>query len=101
MKKGNNNIRIMVENRKNADGFDIYIYFSGKREYLMSRRHNGLLYMVLKNGMYLGEMRRWRPKEAVKYVNFRSKTNGLAKLESMMKHLLIVIDEYLLEREAC
>ena len=39
-----------VENRVDADGFKIYLYFSGQREYLMSH-HNGLLYALLKGGV--------------------------------------------------
>lgn len=44
------NVLVYVENRVDADGFKIYLYFSSQREYLISHRHNGLLYALLKGG---------------------------------------------------
>ena len=41
--------------------FDIYLEFSGQREYLTSHRYNSRLYKVLKDGIYLDDFRRWKP----------------------------------------
>ena len=56
----------------------------------MHHRHNGLLYNLLKDGMTLNELRRWR---------FRYQSKD--KLNGMVRHLLRVIDDYMLEKEAC
>ena len=38
-----NNIKVVAENAGQEHGFNIFIDFSGQREYLMYHRHNGLL----------------------------------------------------------
>ncbi len=87
--KKENNIRILAENNKNLDGFNIFVVFSGQREYLMFHRHNGLLYNHLKNGVILRDLRRWRPSRP-----------SDKKLFGMIRHLLRVVDEHITEREA-
>ena len=101
MKRTENNIRIMAENKFNNSGFNIYIEFSGMREYLMFHRHNGMLYNILKDGIYLDELRRWRPNAYLCKSSKRSKVSGYSQLHGTIKHLLLVIDDYLLEWEAC
>ena len=89
MKQGNN-IFITAQNNANNPGFCIYLVFSGRQEFLTHHRHNGLLYNLLKDGMTLNELRRWR---------FRYQSKD--KLNGMVRHLLRVIDDYMLEKEAC
>lgn len=98
------NVRVIAENIDSDHGFHIFLDFSGQREYLMSHRHNGLLYNVLKDGVALDDMRRWRPcHKAREFPGFRhnSRANGSVQLENMLSHLLVVIDDYMMEREAC
>ena len=101
MKKGYNNIRVMAENCDSKPGFNIYLDFSGSREYLMTHRHNGLMYAILKDGMYVRDLRRWRPNEYVKDNKRRNRSNASVQVEGMMKHLLLAVEDYMAEREAC
>ena len=100
MKKRTNNIRIFAVNSNNTHGFDIYLDFSGQKEYLIHHRHNGLFFGILKDGIYLEDMKRWKPNAAVKNPNRRSRSNASEQLQSMMKHLLLVVEDYILERES-
>ena len=97
--KRNNNIRIIAENRNGERGFNIYLDFSGKREYLMGHRHNGLLYDFLKDGLSVNEMKRWKPTGNVRMRN-RSRGISSMRLQNMVEHLILVVDEYMLERSA-
>lgn len=101
MMRKENNIRIIAENRKNDIGFNIYIELSGQREYLMSHRHNGMLFNVLKDGIYLNELRRWKPNDYICKSSRRSKVSGYSQLHGIIRHLLLVVDDYLLDLEAC
>ncbi len=95
------NIRVQAENRDNRSGFVIYLEFSGQREYLMSHRHNGLLYDLLKDSPSLDEVRRWKPDARLKNTSHRIRRGSSSQLQSMVDHLLLVIDDYVMEREAC
>ena len=86
-----NNIKVIAENNGRNPGFFIFIDFSGQRECLMYHRHCGLLYKELKDGMNLGEMKRWK-------ANARRRSSK--KLERMMDHLNKVVNEYITERTA-
>lgn len=101
MKDNNRNIVVQVENRTDNDGFHIYLNFSGQREYLMTHRHNGLLYELLKDGAVLGDMRRWKAGDIAGRIGRSPRSPRSDKLTNMVDYLLIVIDDYLYEREAC
>ncbi len=60
----NSNNRILVENSGNRSGFDIWLDLSGERHYLMHHRHNAMMYVLIKDGISLGELARWRPENA-------------------------------------
>ena len=83
------------------DGFHIYLDFSGQREYLMTHRRNGLLYGLLKDGAVLADMKRWRNGDIASRIGRSPRSPGSGKLTNMVDHLLVVIDDYMLEREAC
>lgn len=100
MKNSNRNIRILAENNGTQDGFNVFLDFSGRREYLTYHRHNGLLYALLKDGVALDDMRRWKPARMVRGSRRRSRVNA-GRVHSMVSHLLNVVDDYLLDREAC
>lgn len=101
MREANRNVTVQIENRLENDGFHIYLDFSGQREYLMTHRHNGLLYSLLKDGVTLGELRRWRNGDIAGKIKRSPRYSGSAKLTNMVEYLLVVIDDYILEREAC
>ena len=55
--KGINNVRIFATSRYERDGINLYIDFSGQREYLMRYRFNWDLYRHLRKGIPLEELR--------------------------------------------
>ena len=91
MRNTNRSILVVAENNGLRPGFNIYLDFSGQREYLMYHRHNGLLYNALKDGMHIDEIKRYR-------CSYRSVVGK--KLANMIAHLEKVIDEYLADRAA-
>ncbi|MBP3817799.1 MAG: hypothetical protein J6H31_05795 [Butyrivibrio sp.] len=60
----NTNNRILAENSEDRSGFDIWLNLSGERHYLMHHRHNAMIYVLLKDGISLGELARWKPENA-------------------------------------
>ena len=88
MKNNTRNVRIAAVNKSAEDGFNIYLDFSGQREFLMHHRHNGLLFELLKNGIRADDLRRWSPADGR---GSRSRASG-DKLKSMVAHLLIVVE---------
>ena len=101
MREVNRNVIVKAENRMENDGFHIYLDFSGQREYHMTHRHNGLLYGLLKDGVALGELRRWRNDDIARKIKRSPRYSGSSKLTNMVGYLLVVIDDYIVEREAC
>lgn len=97
MKKNNRNIRVCAVNNGNRDGFNIYLDFSGQREYLIYHRHNGLLYDLLKDGVAIDDVHRWTPASLGCFHVGRTGSSGLYEVT---KHLVSVINDYMLEREA-
>lgn len=67
-----------VNNEKVHSKFDIYLEFSGQREWLMMYRHNGIIFNMLKDGMPLSDLRRLKGRDRDKF-----------------KHIIRVIDEYI------
>lgn len=90
------NVRIIAINNGILDGFNIYLDFSGQREFLMHHRHNGLLYALLKDGIRADELRRWSPAVG-RGSRGRAATD---QLKGMVSHLLLVVDDYIRERGA-
>ena len=85
MKNPDRGIRVFaVNNYKVRSRFDIYLEFSGQREWLMSHRHNGYLFKLLERGISLGDLRRF----------------GGRREQSRVQYLLRVIDEYLEEEKS-
>ena len=96
--KYNRNIRVLAENNGVKDGFNIYLDFSGQREYLMSHRHNGLLFRLLKDGTAVDDIRRWSPPQSGCIRTHRRSNTRICR---MVSHLVAVIDDYMIEREVC
>lgn len=79
MKNSDRGIRVFaVNNYKVSNKFDIYLDFSGQREWLMMHRHNGAIFNILKDGIQLSELRRFTGRD-----------------RKLVRYLLTVIDEYL------
>lgn len=97
MTKNNRNVRVIAVNNYGHAGFNIYLDFSGQWEYLAYHRHNGLLYRLLKDGVAIDDMKRWKPS---KLKNFRTGRTVVSKMHNMVGHLNAVIDDYMTEREA-
>ena len=84
MKNPERNIKVYAVNNYKVDNkFDIYLEFSGQREWLMMHRHSGILFGILKNGARLDDLRRIRGRD-----------------QKHVKYLLRVIDEYLEEEKS-
>ena len=58
MKNLNRNIKVVAVNLDKYDGFNIYLDFSGQREFLVFHRHNGILYNLLKDGVIVDDFKR-------------------------------------------
>lgn len=101
MKNNNRNIRIIAENNGNRDGFNIYLDFSGQREFVMYHRHNGLLYALLRDKPRLDELLRWRGGRGRLNTRFFRENDLYAakKLEPAVLHLLDVIEDHMIWRE--
>ncbi|MCR5518475.1 MAG: hypothetical protein K6F17_07890 [Lachnospiraceae bacterium] len=97
MKEQSKNVRVLVENREGEAGFNIYLEFSGRREYLMTHRRSGLLYGLLKDGASLSDMRRWKPSEIMIRAGKNPRNSCNRKLVNTVDHLLLVIDDYMME----
>lgn len=100
MKKNNRNTRIIAINNGTKNGFNIFIDFSGQREFIMFHRHNGILFNALKDGISLND---------IHLINFRDKSTPyrdrgqkrrMATSERALKHLVCVIEDYLTYRVA-
>lgn len=101
MKKGNRNIKVVAENIKNENGFNIYLVFSGKKEYLMQHRHNGLLYGFIKDGVCIEDIRRWSRGEQIPVKGATRRRSGQTfhRLDKSIRYLLANADKYIQERE--
>ena len=83
-----NNLRIYAEN--GTHGLNVYLLISGQAHYIMTKRSNGALWLKLKDGATIGELK-------------RAKSNGSRKSDHYhhsLRHLLKVVDEYI-EYEYC
>lgn len=71
MKNPEKSVKVVaVNNYKVHSMFDIYLMIDGKREWLMSHRHNGVLFKMLEGGVKVNELRNakgWR-KDQVRYL---------------------------------
>lgn len=101
MKNMKESVRILAENRGSVHGFDVWLDFSGRREYLVFHRHNGLLYEALKDGVSLAELRRKRPLSSPCGLSRRQKRRRITWLQDPVDHLLLVAEDYIKGREAC
>ena len=98
MKQMPKNLKIFAKMEEGKTGLSIYLDFSGKREFLMFHRYNAMLYGLLKGGMTFDEVKRWHPSCMCRARQYgpRYRSDASVKTDNIMRHLIIVIDEYLL-----
>ncbi len=89
------NIRVIAINGDFSGKFSICLEFSGHREFLMLHRYHAPLYNLLKGGVRLEALRRYRPSQAGFY---GCKIDLRSRLYDRVSYLLIVIEDYLTER---
>lgn len=107
--KTRRNTMIFAENTEGKAGFDIYISFSGQREYLMFHRHNAFLYELLKDGVKIDEFRRISqqvigdmasasPKFQLHGTipTMKRRRNLSRRFENSTDHIIDIIEEYLI-----
>ena len=111
MYKNYRNVVVKAENSDGKDGFDVYLEFSGQREYLMHHRHNGLVFYRLANGIRIEELRRANAYKAESRRRARNrrragksyicgKNSGRSqRADNSFSHLMVVIDDYLTYRD--
>ena len=66
-------------------GLDIYLRVGGREYYIGTRRSNGLLWLKLKDGITLGELRRFKPKD----------TRTEQKCNHYFRYLLKIADAFI------
>lgn len=107
------NIRAYALSRNTEDGsFDIYLDFSGQREYLVTHRENHHLYGLLRHGICIDDIERSAQKSfqqvslfGKRYLHGRphprlkSYKNRSCRLEKSVQHLMLVIEDYIAYRD--
>ena len=102
MKRYSRNILVFAENNGNQHGFNVYLVFSGQREYLFTHRHNGAMFGMLKDGIRLADLQRGvREMNLPALCNRRTGYTATKQLRNSMRYLMMVIDEYIEDREQC
>ena len=102
MKRYGRNTLVFAENNGNQGGFNVYLEFSGKREYIFTHRHNGAMYNMLKDGFCIGDLKRGiRDMNLPLLSRNRISVFDTEQLWNSMRYLMVVIDEYIGYREEC
>ncbi len=99
------NIRVFAENASingtELSGFNIILDFSGERHFVCWHRHDGMLYMLLKDGVRVEELRRMTARQLSgrctggRYSQ-KKKTDHLIK---SVARLSLIVSEYITEYE--
>ena len=99
MKKYGRNIRVFAENNGEKDGFNIYLDFSGQKEYVYTHRHHFALYNALTDGIFLADLQRGVQKK--QYHAIYGRKHGITvmrEIREQMQYMLVVLDEYINSR---
>ena len=99
--KTTRNVRLYAENAEYKHGFNIYLDFSGQREFLMFQRHNGLAYSLLKDGVRVDDLRRIDPYRilASEHISRRSYRRKSDHLTHTLDQIAWAVSDYLEERD--
>jgi len=85
--------RIYAVNNEGHDGFLIYLESHGRSELLMAHRHNGVLYGILKDGMPVEDLYRYRASSFYRGVGRGKYYRSWCDVaESQINHLKKVIE---------
>ena len=100
MKEATRNVRIFAENAEATHGFNIFLDFSGQREFLMFHRHNGLAYNLLKDGIKVDDLQRIDPFKVLASGQFSRRSNRRKSdyLTHTLDHISLAVSDYLEER---
>ena len=106
MSKQIRNMRIVTSERT-AEGFNIYLDFSGTQEYLYQHQRNDKLYNILKDSPYVEDIRRML-RSGEYYRNPKNRANRPRaarnarmqneRLDRSISHLMVVIDSFVENR---
>ena len=97
-----NGLKLYAVNRDHKSGFDIYLgYPGGKKEYVRTSRHNGLLYGIMCGGVRVEDMRRWLIGETKLpgIGDKRSRARSAAHVEGSIRQILKLVDEMVMDKE--
>ncbi len=93
------NVTVQAEENANNHGFNVYISFSGQREYVMTHRRNYFIYSLLRDGVDLKDLKRSRPFKVLQKHGFERYGITASKMEKTLTHLINVLDDYLYDFE--
>ncbi len=102
MKHSCRNIMVYAEKNGNRPGFNVYLAFSGQREYLYTHRYNQLMFRLMKDGIRLDDLK--RRVQDLDYQGLfprRGRFDAVDQLHRSMCYLMTMIDEYIAEKEEC
>ena len=85
--KKTKNYTVHVENGKN--GLDLYLAKGNEKHYVTTRRANGLLWLGLKNGVSVEELRKFKPKKTDR------QRRGEQRYYERTRYLLRLIDDFI------
>jgi len=98
MKKEFKNLKVFAESQEGMAGYNIYVSFSGMREFVAWHRRNGMLYEILKDGIDYNELKRMNFRARGGAFKYKAKQKNKQKTnycEKSVKYLLNVVDDYL------
>lgn len=99
MKKVTRNIKIIAIQPNDHKDFFIYLDFSGQREFVMAHRHNGILYKILRDGIFVDDFKRLNLSQLNSIIKGPNSKRRSESAKSVINHLEKVIDSFLDERE--
>ncbi|MCR5213046.1 MAG: hypothetical protein K6E10_01390 [Eubacterium sp.] len=98
-KKSNNTIIIAEKVDYTKNNYNIYMIFSGKKEFLMSHRDDRFLYPVLKEGITLNELRWNKPVKIYSSRGINVNKHVAKEVYGTFNHIIKVVDSYIKEIE--
>ena len=102
MKRYSRNILVIAENNGAHEGFNVFLEFSGQREYLFTHRHNGVMFNLLKDGIRLDDLHRGIQMNSIPVPFDRRSGHAASRLVmKSMRYMMVVIDDYITDREQC
>ena len=108
MKDNSRNIIVKAVQKPHQETFDLYLFYHGQAEYILTHRRNAPVYQYLSRGVTLGELRDKNHVQVAKIaLRTKRKNDGTLshaakctrihsqRVENTLRHLLNCIEEYL------